>query len=455
MIAALKGLPEDRSGSPGGRLENGQSVAERWGWPVLVWLLMAVWVTPLLANTAPVVSNVHAHQREGTTFVEVAYDVWDADGDTMTVRLYLSEDRGETFPIRCATVTGDVGPGVVGGTGKVILWDAGADYPGHVGGGYVVKVVADDASWRIPMVLVPAGTFMMGDTFDYECEDDHWVTLTHDFWIGEHEVTNGEYMEMLQWAYDQGMVQATVITVIDIESAKELLDLDDDHCEIQFDPQTQRFYLREAEYALEHAYPQGYDPADHPVKEVTWFGAAAFCDWLSLREGLEPAYDHRTWECGPGGNPYMAEGYGLPTDAEWEYAAQYDDERLFPWGDAQPTCELANFGLASGLCVGWTSPVGTLLAGDSQLGIHDLAGNLWEWCNDWWRCGLGGESQVDPWGPRAGPARVIRGCAWNCSCGDCACIRSAARVASEPETSEAACGFRVSRTELKRTVTGQ
>ncbi len=103
---------------------------------------------------------------------------------------------------------------------------------------------------------------------------------------------------------------------------------DEAYGEITFDPGTQTFGLRQADYALGFAYPLGYDPSDHPVKEVTWYGAASHCDWLSLSEGLPMAYSHVNWSCGPGGYPYEATGYRLPTDAEWEYAAQWNDERF-------------------------------------------------------------------------------------------------------------------------------
>ncbi len=74
-----------------------------------------------------------AVQRTGTQFADVTYDVVDADGDTMAVRLDLSPDGGGSFPVPCVTVSGDVGAGILSGTGRQIVWDAGVDYPGHVG----------------------------------------------------------------------------------------------------------------------------------------------------------------------------------------------------------------------------------------------------------------------------------------------------------------------------------
>lgn len=242
-----------------------------------------------------------------------------------------------------------------------------------------------------PMVAVPGGDFTMGDGVAYGGLDQHRVTLTHDFYLGQHEVTNQEYAEALQWAYDRGFVTATTTSVTDnLSSASELLDLDGMFCEI--------------------SYANGHFSCvrpDRPVREVSWYGAARYCDWLSLASVLPPTY------CPFGGHdverPYWAEGYRLPTDAEWEYAAQYDDERIYPWGDAPHNCALAN----SDNCVGSTTPVGSYPDAPASLGLSDMAGNVWEWCHDSYDEFLGTADVVDPVTPPcgafAGWDRVIRG----------------------------------------------
>ena len=279
---------------------------------------------------------------------------------------------------------------------------------------YLLSEVDSLSFYDDGLVLVPAGSFMMGDGVAYCGEDEHQVTLTRDFYLGQCEVTNQEYMDAVQWAYDNGYVTATTSSVQDNldGSTVELLDLNDEDCEIQFDG-AGTFHLRESPSSrAQDVYPAGYDPADHPVKEVTWYGAARYCDWLSLQAGLPRAYEHiGDWSCN-GGDPYAAEGYRLPTDAEWEYAAQYDDERIYPWGDDSPDCSRANF-YHVGYCVGWTSPVGSHPDAPEVLGLSDAAGNAWEWCNDWWRCDLGTAPVTDPVGPGSGDYRVLRGGAWD------------------------------------------
>jgi len=299
-----------------------------------------------------------------------------------------------------------------------------------------------------PMVTVPAGVFTMGDGVAYCGGDQRQVTLTRSFYLGQHEVTNQEYLEAVQWAYDHGYVTATTTSVTDNldGSTQELLDLDDVDCEMQFDG-AGSFYLRESpsSYA-QSAYPEGYDPADHPVKEVTWYGAVRYCDWLSLQAGLLRAYQHSgDWACN-GHDPYGAQGYRLPTDAEWEYAARWDDERIYPWGNEAPDCSRANFYNYWNYCVGWTSPVGSYPDAPATLGLSDMAGNVWEWCNDWHVCSLGTTPATDPAGPSSGTYRVLRGGSWYYVSESGLSLRCAYRNFNNPSSSAYSVGFRASRT---------
>jgi formylglycine-generating enzyme required for sulfatase activity len=292
------------------------------------------------------------------------------------------------------------------------------------------------------MVIVPAGTFIMGDGEAHCGLEEHEVTLTRGFYLGKQEVSNQEYMEAVQWAFDNEYVNANTSSVWDNLDGRneELLNLDSIFIEIQFDG-AGVFYLRESPsgYA-QSAYPGGYDPSTHPVKEVTWYGAVRYCDWLSLQTELQRAYEHTgDWSCN-GGDPYGAVGYRLPTDAEWEYAAQFDDERIYPWGDEVPECSRTNYRPAD-YCIGWTSPVGSYSEAPLSLGLFDMAGNLIEWCNDWRVCELGFNPVTDPVGPSFGTRRILRGGSWNFGSENLPCAYRSTNV-----TSDEGIGFRIART---------
>jgi formylglycine-generating enzyme required for sulfatase activity len=294
------------------------------------------------------------------------------------------------------------------------------------------------------MVKVPAGSFISGDG-EASCSFSQVeVTLTRDFWLGQYEITNLQYLIALQWAYDEGLVSVTTEGVFDNinGSNRRLVMLANNDIEIQFDG-VDTFYIRQSPGPdAAYAYPQGYDPANHPVNRITWYGAASYCDWLNLQAGLPMAYDHVDyWECN-GGDPYGAVGYRLPTDAEWEYATQWESVRSYPWGDDTPDCDLANF-IPGWFCVGWTVPVGSYPAAPELLGLRDMSGNVGERCNDWFSCGGSPMPTTDPVGPDSGSLRVARGGGFG---NIPAHIRCAYRFGSNPEAGSGGNGFRIART---------
>jgi formylglycine-generating enzyme required for sulfatase activity len=314
-----------------------------------------------------------------------------------------------------------------------------------------VRIAAIDTFLHAPgeapacwLARVPAGTFTMGDGVAAHGRARVEVTLTRDYWLGQCEVTNREFLEMLQWAHDRGLVWADAYVVVDWTGGAEtlLMELDNEWCEIAYDQRSGRFVLRQGPSRHAHAaYPDGYDPADHPVKEVTYEGSLAFCDWLNRRAGLPDVYDHVTWEARDG-DPAAAAGYRLPTEAEWERAARHPDGRIRPWGDAPCDASRANHGRGEG---GWTTPVASFAGAPVIAGqpFHDLIGNLHERVHGWYREYAPGERLVDPTGPPAGDRRPLKGDSWWPYSRD---PRSALRFPSFPGYRGGHVGFRIART---------
>jgi formylglycine-generating enzyme required for sulfatase activity len=274
------------------------------------------------------------------------------------------------------------------------------------------------------------GTFMMGSPTTELLRDAgetlHQVTLTHGVYVQTTEVTNQQYRDMAQWAYNNGHVTATPSGLYDnLDGSTQLLKV-----------------LGTGEYEI--TFSGGVFSCvnlTHPVKWVTWYGSVAYCDWLSLQQGLPRAYSHSTWECNSG-NPYAATGYRLPTEAEWEYACRAGTQTPFNTGSCLDAGTEANYyglgpytGCPTGPYVGWTVPVGSYPA--NAFGLYDMHGNEWEWCNDWYA--LYDETVTDPVGPGAGSSRVFRGGGWFASALYC---RSAARRDADPFGASINLGFR-------------
>jgi formylglycine-generating enzyme required for sulfatase activity len=257
--------------------------------------------------------------------------------------------------------------------------------------------------------LVPGGTFRMGSERREQGrrpnEGLRTVILKRPYYIGITEVTNAEFR--------------------------------------QFKPDHVSGYVEKKSFDLDA----------QPVVQVSWNDAAAYCNWLSEREGLPPAYEE-------GGGKFSLKkpvtvGYRLPTEAEWEYAARYAAPgklRRFPWGDALPV--VAQSGNIAGTETGGqleaqlegyrddypvVAPVGKFQP--SPLGLHDLGGNVSEWVNDFYLSFVDPAASTDPLGPDQAALHIVRGANWRTgSVGD---LRFAWREAG-PEPSQTI-GFRVAR----------
>ena len=248
------------------------------------------------------------------------------------------------------------------------------------------------------MALIPAGTFQMGSaTGDVNEAPVHTVELDA-FYIDQHEVTNAEY---------EAFVTAT------------------GHPSPRGIGYTAVYELLKNDY--EPWDDPGFNHPNQPVTTVTWFDADAYCKWAGKR---------------------------LPTEAEWEKAARGGLEGArYPWGDAEPDNTTANFAdsqtefewRSPNVNDGYlfTAPVGTFQP--NGYGLFDMAGNVWEWCADWYSPTYYSDTQDvesprrNPKGPNTGERRVLRGGTWYRAAHT---LRNAERVSDFPNSSLNVVGFR-------------
>jgi len=181
-------------------------------------------------------------------------------------------------------------------------------------------------------------------------------------------------------------------------------------------------------------YDSGWGRGSRPVINVSWYDAAAYANWLSEQDGLAPAYRINgstvTWD-------RSADGWRLPTEAEWEYAARGGAKsRGYRYAGSNTAGDVAWYDSNSG---GKTQPVAGKKA--NELGLYDMSGNVWEWCWDWYGDYPSG-SQTNPAGPASGSGRVLRGGGRYNSASH---IRVASRSSGSPGGRYISYGFRLVR----------
>lgn len=259
------------------------------------------------------------------------------------------------------------------------------------------------------MVKIEGGTFDMGDPqkADEDAYPVHKVTVDS-FYLCRHQVTVGEFGEFVK---ETGYKTSA-------EEYGKTIDWNGTKFEPTEGGSWKKLFFKQTD--------------EDPVTQVSWLDAVRYCNWLSEKEGLVPSYSIKgdTVECN-----FDANGFRLPLEAEWEYAATCGGKNYrYSWGNAQPEeCDTKPANLKDinsndlfSKTMDWkeywknysdgysfTSPVGTFAP--SELGLYDMTGNVYEWCWDWY-----GEKYYEdsvsnnPRGPETGTMRTCRGNGWNC-----------------------------------------
>lgn len=311
----------------------------------------------VLANTPPQITNVRASQRANTKLVDIYYDAADADGDSLKIRIEISDNDGARYSVPAFSLTGDIGEGVAPGNSKHIVWDAGTDWDGEYSDRMRVKVFAIDAKGFPGMEWgdeVPPGGFLLGQDGGAEGSGpSRHVNIPWSYWMGKYEVTCQQYCDFLNAALAAGVVRKTTddasvysvrgnMLIQYMTGSYLLLKIGDDY---------------DIRWNVNNFEVVG-DKKNCPVS-VTWHGAIAFAHFY---------------------------GYDLPTEAEWEKAARgpdnddQDEHLVYTWGN-ELSKSYANYNTGEKTPVGYYDGNQTPIGPDTKngYGLYDMIGNVAEW----------------------------------------------------------------------------
>jgi len=327
--------------------------------------------------------------------------------------------RRRAVGLAIASVIGACLTALLGGcSGQIAAGDAGA---GDAGGDALEGFAA-----------IPAGDFDMGDHAGFvdpkHPSDELPIHTVHvdALFVGVTEVTNAQLLVALQAARARGDVDVSNGRVVLAGGAEPLFETTRSDPLIGLDWDGSAFTVAAGR-------------EQHPAAGVHWLGAAAYCNWSSRARGLAPCYD-----LAGGTSSFASSCFRLPTEAEWEYAGRggrTSPYAIYPWGDevdpqrfnfvgSNDPWELAagskttpvgffDGSLRRKADYGWPGGADAFPTADdrSGFGLHDMAGNVWEWVNDWYGKDYYSVSRrSNPMGPSAGdpmpdgkPYRVLRG----------------------------------------------
>ncbi len=292
--------------------------------------------------------------------------------------------------------------------------------------------------------FVPEGSFTMGspeDEWGRSSEEiQRQVTLTRSLFAARSEVTREAFRTQLNWAYRQGHCSFDSLVVDNVVSYHVRDNLDGSDIELlNFAATTLRFIATADSFRIPNP-----DQTTYPVGGLNWYGAIAYCDWRSLRQGLPRAYDHATWTL-VAGSPTATPGYRLPTEAEWEYLCRAGSTTPFTNGPLlNPGCVDPNLDQVGWSCMPVVMRVEQKLP--NAWGFYDMHGNVAEWCHDLFAPYAPGDA-TDPLHEVAGSLRVTRGGNYANPAHAC---RSARRGFMYPVAGVANVGLRPVRTVITR-----
>lgn len=351
--------------------------------------------------------NVRITSNEDS--VMIRFDILSGrDTDTYKIDFEVSDDGGRTFNIRPQFAAGDIGFGQLRGYGKQIIWEPLKESKELLGDNFVIRMNGEvlGTSKSIELTQVVGGNYYMGDHFEEGHTDEknlHPVNLD-DFEISKFPVTNYQFSLFL--------MEYNSIYVKSGEFKGERMIYEEERGLIYVQNKWQPV--------------SGYEY--YPVVGVTWYGANEFCNYY---------------------------GYRLPTEAEWEYVAREGGKKI-RYGNGKNeanttdlnfdgTIELSENFVRMGENRGRTLGVGSFAP--NSLGIHEMSGNVWEWCQDWYASNYYFFSKTDnPTGPWFGRYKVIRGGGYANSGFE---IRATERSFLAPDENSDDIGFRVVSKRIK------
>mgnify|MGYP000951582140 CR=1 FL=1 len=317
----------------------------------------------ILFAAVPSVTNVTV--TPGTGQVTISYDL-SADGNNCQVIMLVSNDGGTSYNYFPTHTSGDIGNAVTKGTGKQITW-----YPAQdgmtIGSNYKIKLIARDnpspSVQPVGFIKVNGGSFMLHRTDT----DSVQITLST-FYLDRTEITQSEYLAVM---------------------------------------------------GTNPSYFGGTDRFSLPVEKVSWFNAIEYCNRRSMQEHLTPCYSYSNYGTNPDNWPsgwnetdsthtnvhcdWDANGYRLPTEMEWMFAARGGNLTHNYTYSGSDTVDV----------VAWykdnsDKPQQVATKRANELGIYDMSGNVWEWVWDIYG-DYPSEDQTNPHGANDGECRVLRG----------------------------------------------